>query len=269
MFYEYAILHKFVKGPSYISLGACKFLDHCKFLSPQPGKPLSYALGWIGFCVMALGNLYIIRKRVHSLQSWGSLQGWLNWHIFFSMLGPTFILFHSNFKVSGLVSISFWSMVMSFSSGIVGRYFYMQLLQAKPVLKLRIDHLEKAFDQYVQLSGNRIPMQALMMAKANAFVMAGGVQGPELQRLGLLGFLFKSMSGELRMATSLPPTPWRESKQFRIKLREWAILRRRLLSMHFYQILFGYWRTFHSPFAIWMYVVAIIHIVSSLIFKVN
>ncbi len=269
MFYEYAILHKFVKGPSYLSLGACKILDHCKFLSPQPGKPLSYALGWIGFCVMALGNLYIIRKRVLSLQSWGSLQGWLDWHIFFSMLGPTFILFHSDFKVGGLVSISFWSMVMSFSSGIVGRYFYMQLLQAKPVLKGQIDRLEKAFDQYAQLSGNRIPMQAMMMAKANAFAMAGGVQGPELQRLGLVGFLFKSISGELRMATSLPPTPWQESKPFRIKLREWALLRRRLLSMHFYQILFGYWRSFHSPFAVWMYVVAIIHIISSLIFKVD
>ncbi len=268
MFYEYAILHKLIRGQSYISWASCKYLQHCQPLSPLPGKPLSYALGWIGFCVMALTNIYIIRKRVHAMQSWGGLQGWLNWHIFFGMLGPTFILFHCDFKVRGIVSISFWSMVISFLSGIVGRYFYMQLLQAKPVLKTQIDYLEKAFDQYVQMSGNRIPMQAMMLAKANAFSMAGGVQGPELQRLGLVGFLFKSMFGEIRMATTLPPTPWRESREFRVKLREWALLRRRLLSMHFYQILFGYWRTFHSPFAIWMYIVAIIHIASSLVFKV-
>jgi hypothetical protein len=98
--------------------------------------------------------------------------------------------------------------------------------------------------------------------------MAGGVQGPELQRLGLMGFLVKSISGELRMMTSLPPTPWKEGRPFKVKLREWALLRRRLLSMHFYQILFGYWRAFHSPFAVWMYIVAVIHIISSLIFKV-
>jgi hypothetical protein len=70
------------------------------------------------------------------------------------------------------------------------------------------------------------------------------------------------------MLTTLPPTPWQEGRPFRVKLREWALLRRRLLSMHFYQILFGYWRTFHSPFAVWMYIVAVIHIISSLIFKV-
>ncbi len=268
MFYEYAVLHKLYSGPSYLSLAACKLLEQCKTLSPLPGKPLSYALGWLGFCVMALTNLYILRKRIHAMQSWGSLQGWLNWHIFFGLLGPTFILFHCDFKVRGLVSISFWSMVISFLSGIVGRYFYMQLLQAKPVLKKQIDALEKAFDQYQQGSGNRIPAQALVVAKAHAFAMAGGVQGPELQRLGLLGFLVKSISGELRMMTTLPPTPWQEGRPFRVKLREWALLRRRLLSMHFYQILFGYWRTFHSPFAVWMYIVAIIHIISSLIFKV-
>jgi hypothetical protein len=217
---------------------------------------------------MALTNLYILRKRLHRMQSWGSLQGWLNWHIFFGMVGPTFVLFHSNFKVGGLVSISFWSMVVSFLSGIVGRYFYMQLLQAKPVLKKKIDALEKNFDQYQQGSGNRIPAQSMMLAKARAFAMAGGVQGPELQRLGLMGFLVRSISGEVRMMTSLPSTPWQENRLFKVKLREWALLRRRLLSMHFYQILFGYWRTFHSPFAIWMYIVAIIHIISSLIFKV-
>jgi hypothetical protein len=268
MFYEYAVLHKLYSGPSYISIGSCKFLGHCKPLSPAAGKPLSYALGWIGFCVMALTNLYILRKRLHRMQSWGSLQGWLNWHIFFGMVGPTFVLFHSNFKVGGLVSISFWSMVVSFLSGIVGRYFYMQLLQAKPVLKKKIDALEKNFDQYQQGSGNRIPAQSMMLAKARAFAMAGGVQGPELQRLGLMGFLVRSISGEVRMMTSLPSTPWQENRLFKVKLREWALLRRRLLSMHFYQILFGYWRTFHSPFAIWMYIVAIIHIISSLIFKV-
>jgi hypothetical protein len=184
------------------------------------------------------------------------------------MLGPTFILFHCDFKVRGLVSISFWSMVVSFLSGIVGRYFYMQLLQAKPVLKKQIDALEKAFDQYQKGNGKRIPAQAMIMAKAHAFAMAGGVQGSELQRLGLMGFLVKSISGELRLMIMLPPTPWQERRLFRVKLRKWALLRRRLLSMHFYQMLFGYWRTFHSPFAIWMYIVAVIHIVSSLIFKV-
>ncbi|MCX6127535.1 MAG: hypothetical protein NTX25_00555 [Proteobacteria bacterium] len=268
MLYEYLILHKVLSGQSVISLVSCRYLHYCKPLTPLPGRPLSYALGWLGFGVMALTNAYILRKRLVFIQSWGKLQSWLDWHIFFGMLGPTFILFHCDFKVRGLVSISFWSMVISFLSGIVGRYFYMQLLQAKPMLKSQIDTLEKGFDKYIQHSGNRISQDAMLMAKAHAFAMAGGVQGNQLKELGMAGFIVKSLLGEIRMATSLPPTPWRESRPFRIQLKQWAILRRRLLSMHFYQILFGYWRTFHSPFAIWMYVVAVIHIASSLIFRV-
>src|SRR5688572_18719207 len=88
MFYEYAVLHKLHPGPSYISMTLCKGFGYCKTLSPLPGRPLSYTLGWLGFCVMALTNLYVLRKRVHAMQSWGGLQGWLNWHIFFGMLGP-------------------------------------------------------------------------------------------------------------------------------------------------------------------------------------
>ncbi len=265
---EYLALHGFVKRDSLLQALLCGRLNLCRKLPPEAGKPLSYALGWLGFCVMALTNLYILRKRMISLQKVGSLQNWLNWHIFFGMLGPTFILFHCDFKVRGLVSISFWSMVVSFLSGIVGRYFYMQLLQGKGLLKQRIEALEKGFDQYQQIAGPKIQGQAMLAAKAYAFAMAGGVQGADLKAIGPIHFLARSILGEVRMAFSLPPTPWPESRAFRQKLKEWAILRRRLLSTHYYHILFGYWRSFHTPFAIWMYIVAVIHIASSLVFKV-
>jgi|GEM_PF-1336775 hypothetical protein len=268
MSYDYLILNKVIKGQALLPTFLCKVLRECAPLSPIPGRPLSFWLGWIGFCVMALTNLYVLRKRMHSLQRYGNLQNWLNWHIFFGLLGPTFIVFHANFKVGGLVSIAFWSMVVSFASGVVGRYIYMQLLQGKGSLKQKIEMLEKAFDQYQQGSGNRIQPQAMLAAKAYAFAMAGGIPGPELKNTGIVGFLMRSTLGGMRMAFSLPPTPWVESRAFKVKLKEWAILRRRLISMHYYQILFGYWRTFHTPFAVWMYIVAVIHIVSSLIFMV-
>jgi hypothetical protein len=266
--FEYLVLHGVLPRDSVLQSFFCTKLDWCRKLSPAPGKPLSYALGWIGFCVMALTNLYVLRKRMISLQKVGNLQNWLNWHIFFGSIGPTFIVFHADFKVGGLVAISFWSMVVSFASGIVGRYFYLQLLQGKGVLRQRLEFLDKAFDQYQKAAGPRIPEQAMIAAKAYAFALAGGVTGPELQRIGPFTFLWRSLHGEARMMFALPPTPWPESRAFRLKLKEWATLRRRLNSMHYYQILFGYWRSFHTPFAVWMYIVAVIHIISSLIFKV-
>lgn len=270
MSYEYLVLNKIIHSPSLLSSLTCGHLEACKKLSPDAGKPLSYALGWIGFCIMAATNLYIIRKRSLHLQKLGSLQSWMNWHIFFGLLGPTLIVFHSNFKVGGLVAISFWSMVVSFLSGIVGRYFYIQLLQGKVALKKSIDALELHFDHYEKAHKSQLHPKAMLAAKARAFAMAGGLQGDDLKRSSILSFLARSSFGEFRMLFFLPKLTWNDnSHSLRKNLKLWALLRRRLISMHYYQLLFGYWRSFHSPFAIWMYVVAAIHIASSLIFRVR
>jgi len=269
MSYEYLSLNKKISSPSIMNSIACGQLGICKKLSPQAGRPLSYALGWVGFSVMAATNLYIIRKRSMSLQKFGKLQGWMDWHIFFGLLGPTLIVFHCNFKVGGLVAISFWSMMVSFLSGIVGRYLFMQLLQGKVVLKKNIDELETRFDDFEKMNKGRIHPQAMLAAKAGAFAMAGGQQGDELKNGSLINFIARSTWGEIQMFFFLPSVPFQGGgRGLRKNLKTWALLRRRLISMHYYQLLFGYWRAFHSPFAIWMYVVAVIHIISSLIFKV-
>lgn len=271
MSYEYMVLNKVLRTPSVFTLLLCGTSEVCKAASPLPGRKISYALGWLGFSIMSLTNLYIIRKKAASLQKLGNLQNWLNWHIFFGLLGPTLILFHCNFRVGGLVSISFWSMVVSFLSGVVGRYFYIQLLHNKIVLKNEIDALETRFEAFEKLTKGRLHPKAIAYAKSDAFAMAGGMSGDLLKTTGVWTFLAHSTIGSIRMAFSLPRFPMKGggSVILRKQLRTWALYRRRLISMHYYQILFGYWRTFHTPFAIWMYVVAIIHIISSLIFKVH
>lgn len=271
MSYEYLVLNKVLDTPSALTVFMCGTSEYCKKASPQAGRPISYALGWLGFSIMALTNVYIIRKRSLKLQKIGNLQNWLNWHIFFGLLGPTFVLFHTNFKVGGLVAISFWSMVISFLSGIVGRFFYIQLLQNKVSLRKDIEDIERHFDTFEKNMTGRIHPKAIVAAKSSAFAMAGGMPGDQLRDSSIIEVLARSAIGSLRVASSLPRFPWPGggSREMRLELRTWALLRRRLITMHYYQLLFGYWRTFHSPFAIWMYVVAIIHIISSLIFKVN
>src|SRR6056297_820896 len=64
---------------------------------------------------------YSTRKR------WGKLRHWLSFHIFLCTLGPFLILLHTSFKVGGIVSIAFWSMVFVVSSGLVGRYVYVRI----------------------------------------------------------------------------------------------------------------------------------------------
>jgi hypothetical protein len=266
--WEYAQLHGLIAGPGILEIIFCDIFDACDALDPQPGRILSYTLGWVGFGIMCLTNIYVIRKRFHSMAKFGKLQHFLDWHIFFGLLGPTLIVFHCDFEVRGLVAISFWSMVISFLSGVVGRYFYLQLLQRKSYLKRTINLYEQGFNQYLKVSGNAVQKKHMDLAKAHIFTMSlGGVGIRHLQQVGIVGFLYHSLKGDLNLYLNLPHTPWPGGKTIRRKLREWALLRRRLIFMHYYNLMFGYWRTFHTPFAVFMYIVAIIHIISSLIFK--
>ena len=119
--YEYFILNGSISGTSYIAAIYHGFdlIPRSKLPSPEAGKSLSFFLGWVGFITMTLTNLYIIRKRTPSWQKWGKTAGWLDFHIFCGLLGPTLIIFHTNLKVGGLVAVSFWAMmIFLFSSSV-------------------------------------------------------------------------------------------------------------------------------------------------------
>lgn len=269
--YEYAILHGIINANSGLQFVLCDSLELCRKLEHEAGKNLSYWLGWLGFSVMCLTNIYILRKRVPSLAKLGRLSTHMDWHIFFGLVGPTFILFHCDFKVGGLVAISFWSMVVSFASGVVGRYFYLQLLQQKSTLKQSIGNYEDQFTQYLELTKEQgVQKKHLDYVKSHALSIAcGGIGASQLANINMAQFLYHSILGEIRLRTRMPPVPLPGGKILKEQLRTWAFLRRKLIFMHYYKILFGYWKTFHTPFAVFMYIVAIIHIISSLIFKVN
>jgi len=231
-------------------------------LSPRPGKTISLWLGWIGFGIMLLTNLYILRKRVGFFKSLGSPVNWLNFHIFCGLVGPTFILFHTNFKVGGLVAMSFWSMVISFSSGVVGRYFFVQVTRRKADLEQSLRKLDALIKEYPDLpegpSIERIRTQVMVLA---------GVPG-KFEKIGDLSSIGHSLIGDIKLKLGsrriLHPLP----KPLRQALVQYAVTKRRVFYLQPFKHIMGYWHAFHMPFAVFMYVVAVIHIVTALLFHV-
>jgi hypothetical protein len=69
----------------------------------------------------------MIRKRYRKFFNIGYLKHWLEFHIFLCSVGPVLVLYHTAFKFGGLVSVSFWSMVLVVLSGVVGRFIYLQI----------------------------------------------------------------------------------------------------------------------------------------------
>lgn len=84
--------------------------------------------GIIGTLMMIVGvSIYMIRKRSRKYFTFGYLKHWLELHIFLCTVGPILVLYHTAFKFGGIVSVSFWSMVLVVLSGVVGRFIYIQI----------------------------------------------------------------------------------------------------------------------------------------------
>jgi len=236
--------------------------------STEPGRPISYWLGVGGFGVMCITNLYIMRKRWGLFAKWGKSAGWLNFHIFCGMLGPVLIVFHSNFKVQGLVAISFWSMVICATSGIVGRYFYIQTLTKRANLKQNAANFEKNFPSFVAKTVNlKLDNEDYDHIYYKTKAYAGVSVNSDAYNI-LTSFMFM-LWGDFKMMIFLPKGHSAFNKKIRKALKGYGKLYQRITYFDKTNKLLGYWHSFHLPFAIFMYLVAVIHIVAALLFGVN
>jgi len=94
--------------------------------SPEHG--LGYWLGIVGLSCVGLLLLYPLRKRVPSLQVFGSVPAWFRIHMFLGALAPILILFHSRFSVSSMnANVALGCMLIVAGSGIIGRFLYVRI----------------------------------------------------------------------------------------------------------------------------------------------
>lgn len=232
-----------------------------------PTGVVGWTLGVGGTLFMLVGvSAYAVRKRWPRLHGLGRLRSWLRFHIFLCTLGPFLILLHSSFKVGGLISIAFWSMVLVVASGVFGRYVYARIPktihgQFRSLQSLRERHAELV--ERLREAGITLP--------ETASVAAGDMRAAR----GLLASLFLAVRYDLQ----------RRSRRKRIRrhlemqgvepgLREALArladeqlqLEQQLVLLTPFQNLFRYWHTFHVPLATLMLVIALVHVAVAILF---
>ncbi len=233
-------------------------------ISSDPGRSLGLTLGFLGFGTILLTNLYIFRKRMGIMQNLGKLTNWFNFHIFCGLLGPTFILFHCNFKVRGLVAISFWSMVVSMASGIVGRYAYGQVAKKNTEYGKESEFFLERFRNILTKKNINLPESELNSYLVRAQAMVGAHE----ESVNPISAFFASLAGDIRLMFLSVPAPAAAGKRASLTLKFYAINYRKAQTVESFQKLMGYWHAFHMPFAVFMYLAAVFHIAAALIFGV-
>ena len=91
---------------------------------PAAGSLFGHLIGVLGFLLMLLTEtLYSLRKRSQRAR-WGSMETWLQFHIFTGLVGPYMVLLHTSWKFNGLAGATTLLTIIIVISGFIGRYIY-------------------------------------------------------------------------------------------------------------------------------------------------
>ena len=247
-----------------------------RFFSPdhttlEPSGTWGHGLGIIGTLMMIFGvAIYMFRKRSRKLFTVGYLKHWLEFHIFLCTVGPILVLYHTAFKFGGIVSVSFWSMVLVVLSGVIGRFIYIQIprtIQGKEIdIKDLISMRQELEDKLSQemLFDSRLLKELDELASPERYKSKNVFESLIFlfkDFFKIKKFLFKLKKNVIRAGFS----KYRR-KELINKAQAEIILSRRLGMLRTMQNLFRYWHIAHLPFALIMFVIMIIHVAVTIAF---
>lgn len=238
-----------------------------RFYHPQhdwfkPGGIFGHGIGILGSLMMLFGVvIYIARKRYNFMGRYLRLKYLLEFHIFLCTLGPILVLFHTAFKVGGLVSVAFWSMVAVVLSGVIGRFIYIQIPRTIEGRELTLN----------EVKGMRTKIQDTLKSNVqlnqNILELIGNQTGPDHTGGIISKFIrdrktIRTIAGKLKSEN----IQLKERKAIISMVKEELSLANRIERLQTMQRLFKYWHVAHLPFALIMLVILIIHVAVTLAF---
>ncbi|MFN3872039.1 MAG: hypothetical protein ACK4R9_03470 [Ignavibacterium sp.] len=260
-----------VYGYSYYSTSIEERFFHPQHNLIKPSGSLGHGFGIIGSLMMILGvSIYMIRKRSRSLFNFGYLKHWLELHIFLCTVGPILVLYHTAFKFGGIVSVSFWSMVLVVMSGIVGRFIYIQIPRTIQGRELDINELMKIRNEMSDRLSSEIIFDKSLMDEFS--ILTSPERYKDFNLINSISFFIKD-AVRIRKFKRRLISHMRKAgiSKFRFKelkrlVEAEIILTRRIGLLRTMQKFFRYWHIAHLPFAIIMFIIMIVHIIVTIIF---
>ncbi len=259
------ILYLFGAGQDYYATPLLLRARHEDFWRLKAGGSVGHTLGIAGASMLVVMLLYSVRKRIGGLRRLGPLRYWLDFHIFLGVFGPLLVVLHSSFKVQGLVALSFWSMVVVATSGVLGRFLYMQIPRTRAGEEVTLVELVRQEQELGERLLGEFRLDEASLARLDD--LASAPSGLGLVR-GLLRLPLDSLrlrSGLRKFARTCGSIPRPLFRDFERVARAKAFARRRILLWDRVHELFHYWHVLHKPFAVVMYLFMVVHVLVAIV----
>jgi hypothetical protein len=229
----------------------------------KPSGIFGHGFGIVGSFLIVVGVAsYMARKRYRFLSRLGILKHWLEFHIFLCTLGPILILFHTAYKFGGLVAISFWSMVAVFLSGIVGRFIYLQIPHTIEGQELSLNDIRamKTDIAGILKSSHNLDEESYNIITNSIKRKVELYQSNALRRYLKKYFDDRKTIHLVKAVLRKHKMPGKEMRQIIHLVNDDIKLNRKIERLASMQNLFKYWHVVHSPFALVMLIIMVIHV---------
>lgn len=237
----------------------------------KPSGAWGHGFGIIGTLMMIVGvSVYMIRKRYRRFFNFGYLKHWLEFHIFLCSVGPILVLYHTAFKFGGIVSVSFWSMVLVVLSGVVGRFIYLQIPRSIQGQELSLKEMNEEKEKLAARVRSVLSEDSSTYSEFERISSSDHYKSFKLSTA--IGFFFWEYFNVRKVLRSMKNRIKQLglSKSEQVELMHAAkseiVFARRIALLRTSQKLFHMWHIFHLPFAIAMFTIMVIHVVVTIIF---
>jgi hypothetical protein len=235
----------------------------------KPSGTSGHGLGIFGSLFIIVGiSTYMARKRYRFLSRIGILKHWLEFHIFLCTLGPVMVLFHTAYKFGGLVSVSFWSMVAVFLSGIAGRFIYLQIPRSIEGRELNLSEVRAMKSDLTEIFKT-----SHSLGEENYRIIVDSVKNKTriyhkspIVRLISNNIDDRRSIREVKRALKNSNLPKANYKKIVSLVKSDITINRRIERLDLMQNLFKYWHVAHLPFAMVMLIIMVIHVGVTILF---
>lgn len=234
----------------------------------RPSGYIGQSAGLLAIAIFLFLWLYPIRKRARWLAWTGTVARWLDVHVMAALVLPLLVAIHSAWRFEGLIGLGFWSMMVVWASGIVGRYIYARIPRGKAGIELTLEEIATRRQSLLEEISRSTGIEVERIDQTLT------PERPPVGRLGLWGTFARMVSDDLarrraaremrRLYHSKGP---RRRKQDRVVLtrvlklakREMALTQqaRMLDATH---AVFRFWHVLHRPVAIAALGAVIVHV---------
>lgn len=236
-------------------------------------KPTGYigqSVGVVSFALFLFLWLYPLRKKLSSLAFTGSVSRWLDLHVIAGLCIPLLAATHAAWRFTGLIGLGYGAMMVTWLSGIVGRYLYLHIPRRQSGVKMTLDEAEAERRGLLEQISATTGLEPELVAH---ILSAGLAPSPEADPSAPKAVL-RMLTDDFRRWRIVRSLHWEWrgvvkadepiegallGKIRGLALREIALSQQaRMLGTT--QRLFGYWHVAHRPMAISALIAVLLHV---------